>query len=508
MRTLLITLPIAAIAFHATALSEQPSWNEFRGPNGSGVCDACRPPVEIDLDQTAWVVDVPAGQSSPVLAGNRIFLTGVENNRLVTLAFDALTGEQIWRAPAPETPLERVHESSSPAVSTPCVDQQRVYVYFGSFGLLCYDLHGKELWRQPIPTPQSLYGMSSSPILHGNLLIMVLDDDANLPESNVSRSRIIALDKVSGELVWETARPFHRSGWSTPTIWKHPGGSELVVLGNGCVRGYDVDRGSEKWFISGFSRETIARPIIGNGFVFASASMIGGIADEQPDPEPFWKAILHFDANGDQQLQRHEMTVPFTFPYRPHLPIDHPGFGMPLPKDQRRRQQRLNGMFARIDKDKDGSWNKEEFLANISFNRGKPNLLAIRPGGEGDIGETHVEWALHRGIPEIPTPVCHHDRIYLVSDGGVLSAVDAGDGSMIYRKRLGASGHYRSSPVIAGGYLYVISEAGVVSVVKTGDKYELAGQYDLAQRIAATPAIDQQTIYIRCEQELLAFRRE
>ena len=62
-----------------------------------------------------------------------------------TLAFDTLTGEQIWRSFAPETPLERVHESSSPAVSTPCVDQQRLYVYFGSFGLLCYNLDGKEL---------------------------------------------------------------------------------------------------------------------------------------------------------------------------------------------------------------------------------------------------------------------------------------------------------------------------------------------------------------------------
>jgi hypothetical protein len=245
---------------------------------------------------------------------------------------------------------------------------------------------------------------------------------------------------------------------------------------------------------------------VGNGHVFASASMIGGVADEQPDPEPFWAAVIQFDANGDNQLQRDEMTGHFTFPFRPDLPVGHPGFGLPMPKDEPRRKRRLDGMFSSIDKNKDGFWTREEFLSNISFNRGKPNLLAVRPGGQGDVTESHVTWALHRNIPEIPTPVLHRNRIYLVRDGGILSAVDAANGEVVYRKRLRATGHYRASPVIANDHVYVISENGVISVVKAGDEFEMLHQQALGEPVAATPAIDESTMYIRTEKRLMAFR--
>ena len=482
------------------------TWGQFRGPGGSGVAKDCQPPVIVDAGKSTWKVDVPPGHSSPVLSHRLIFLTAVESDRLVTLAFKKQTGELAWRREAPEVPLEKVHEASSPAASTPCLDKDRVYVYFGSYGLLCYDREGHNQWARPIPTPKSLYGTSSSPIVHGDSLILVIDNEARLPGSKLSQSKIIALNKSTGEMVWETPRPFHRSGWSTPTIWTHDGGQELVVLGNGRLRGYDAATGVEKWFVNGFSRETVSRPIAGEDRVYASASMIGGVADDQPDPEPYWTAVMQFDANEDNKLQRDEMTGHFTFPFRPDLPVGHPGYGMPLPKDEARRQGRLDGMFAYIDKDKDGFWTKKEFLGNISFNRGKPNLLAVRPGGQGDVTESHVAWALHRNIPEVPSPVLHHNRIYLVRDGGILSAVDVSNGEVVYRERLGAGGHYRSSPVIANDHLYLISEEGVVSVVKTGDDFELVYQHDLQERVSATPAIDASTVYIRTETQLFAFR--
>ena len=497
-------LSLQACPLHAEPKSS--TWNQFRGPNGSGVANDCRPPVVMDAAKATWKIDVPPGHSSPVLSHGLIILTALEGDRLVVLAFKKQTGELAWRKEGPKAPIEKVHQASSPAVSTPYVGEDRVHVYFGSYGLLCYDHQGRDLWNKPIPTPKSLYGMSSSPIVHGDLLILVVDNDANMSGSRLSQSKILALNKFTGEPVWETHRPFHRSGWSTPTIWTHEEGVELVVLGNGRLRGYDAATGVEKWYVNGFSRETISRPITGDGFVFASASMIGGVADEQPDPEPFWNAVLHFDANKDNKLARAEMTGQFTFPFRPDLPVGHPGYGLPLPRDKTRRKRRLDGMFAGIDKDKDGFWTKEEFLSRISFDRGKPNLVAVRPGGHGDVTESHVTWALHRNIPEIPSPVLHRDHIYLVRDGGILSAVDASNGEVLYRKRLGAYGHYRSSPVIANDHLYVISEEGVVSVVKTGDDFELVHQHALREPVAATPAIDASTIYIRTKTRLIAFR--
>ncbi|MEK6237041.1 MAG: PQQ-binding-like beta-propeller repeat protein [Planctomycetales bacterium] len=510
-RNFLAATMIAAVALQVVSVAaepQSPAWNQFRGPNGSGVALDCRPPVNLDAAKATWKIDVPPGHSSPVLSRELVFLTAMDGDRLATLAFKKSTGELAWRKHAPQSPPEKVHRAGSPAASTPCVDGDRVYVYFGAYGLLCYDHQGNEQWNKPIPTPKSLYGMSSSPIVHGGNLILVIDNDANLPGGRVSQSKIIALNKTTGELAWETHRPFHRSGWSTPTTWSHEGGTELVVLGNGRLRGYDAATGVEKWYVNGFSRETISRPIVGKGRVIASASMIGGVADEQPDPEPFWKAILQFDANKDNQLERGEMTGHFTFPFRPDLPAGHPGYGLPLPRDKTQRKRRLDGMFAGIDRDKNGFWSKEEFLGRISFNRGKPNLLAVRPGGRGDVTESHVAWALHRGIPEIPTPVFFQDRVYMIADGGILSVVDANDGEMIYRERLGAGGHYRASPIIADDRLYVVSENGVVSVLKTGDEFELLRQHDLGERVAATPAVDATAVYLRAEKRLFAFRAE
>ncbi|NQT41459.1 MAG: PQQ-binding-like beta-propeller repeat protein, partial [Planctomycetes bacterium] len=255
MRFCSIATAIAAVlALQVLPLRAQPdssAWNQFRGPNGSGVANDGRPPVVIDAEKATWKVDVPPGHSSPVLSRRLVFLTAVEGDRLITLAFEKQTGALVWRKEAPETPIEKVHEAGSPAASTPSIDEDRVYVYFGSYGLLSYDLEGRDQWDMPIPAPKSLYGTSSSPIVHGDSLILVIDNDANLPGSKLSQSRIIALDKSTGKLVWETHRPFHRSGWSTPTIWTHEGGQELVVLGSGRLRGYDAATGVEKWFVKG-----------------------------------------------------------------------------------------------------------------------------------------------------------------------------------------------------------------------------------------------------------------
>lgn len=510
LKLILVTLlaPIAAtFGDDASPTDAQgKAWNQFRGPGGSGVAPGCRPPVKLDEDRVAWSATVPPGLSSPVVEGNRVFLTAVEGDRLLTLAFDAETGTPLWQNASPEVPLEEVHEANSQAASTPLVDEARVFVYFGSYGLLCYDHEGREQWKKPIETPKTLYGTATSPIGHEDAVILVLDDDADLPESKLSRSKILAVRKETGETLWEIPRPLYRSGWATPTLWTHPGGTELVVLGSSRVSGYDIGTGQEQWFATGFSRETIAIPICGKDRVYVSAAMLGGIPDDQPDPEPFWKAVLHFDANGDGTFQKSEITEHFTFPLRPELPPGHPGFGLPIPKDPEARRRRQEGIFDGIDKDRDGSWTREEFISGMSFQRAKPTLMGIRPGGKGDITETHVVWRLHRGIPEIPSPVLHNGRIYLVCNGGLFTAVDAETGDIVYRKRLGGTGQYSASPVVANDHLYMVSNRGLLSVVKPGDEFGLVYQRDLGEPVFVTPAVAASTIYIRTEKRLWAFR--
>lgn len=493
--------PIAMTGSTASAAA----WNRFRGPNGSGVLPGAQPPVEIGTNTMAWKQAVPPGLSSPILAGGKVILTGHENGRLVTLAFHAATGQRAWQRLAPQVPLEPVHAFNSPATPTPCSDDRRVFVYFGSFGLLCYDHEGRELWNKAIPTPKNLYGSASSPILYENLIVLVLDDDANLPDSQLSRSRLIALDKTNGQTVWETARPLHRSGWSTPSLWQHAQGEDLVVLGSGRMRGYDPKTGAEKWFVNGFARETAVAPVFGNGLAFASSAM-GGIAEENPNPEPLWKAMLHFDANGDGRIAQAEITEHFTFPLRPEVPPSHPGFGVPLPSDPARRAERQRGIFSSIDKDRDGLWTAEEFAANLGPRPFKPWLVAVRPGGTGDATETHIAWQLKRSIPELPSAVFYEHRLYLVRNGGILASVDASNGKILFDERLGAGGQYSASPVIANDHLYLLSNNGVLSVAKAAGQFELVHQHDLRERVFVTPALDRNTLYIRTDAALWAFR--
>ena len=130
----LVVLPLGTVS----ARAEVASWNRFRGPNGSGVAPACRPPVRLDASCVAWKTPVPPGLSSPVLAGNQIFLTALEDGRLVTLAFDTASGKRTWRREAPPVPVEKVHVANSPAASTPLVDDERLYVIRTGTNLLAF----------------------------------------------------------------------------------------------------------------------------------------------------------------------------------------------------------------------------------------------------------------------------------------------------------------------------------------------------------------------------------
>ena len=134
-------------------------------------------------------------------------------------------------------------------------------------------------------------------------------------------------------------------------------------------------------------------------------------------------------------------------------------------------------------------------------------MIAIRPGGQGDITDTHLKWELNRSIPEIPSPLLYDNIIYMVRNGGLLAAVDAINGKLHYRERLNAPGQFSASPIGANGHVFLCSNRGVITVVKTGQEFSIVHQYDLKDAIHATPAIDQNTLYVRTGKFLLAFRK-
>jgi outer membrane protein assembly factor BamB len=244
-------------------------WPQFRGPNSSGLGEGS-PPVEFGPNQKVlWKTPVGSGLSSPVVWGDRIFLTEFDRTtkQLATLGLDRRTGKILWRRDVAAAKIEEVHEIGNPATPTPATDGERLYVYFGSYGLVCYDLNGKLLWERPLPVPENPYGAASSPIVAGELLIL---------NHQGKESYLLAVNRRDGRTVWKTDRSLLQYGWSTPVHWRHDGIDEIVVLGgdfkpNQRLMAYNLADGAERWWVGGLPPCGKSTPVVGGGLLFMAA---------------------------------------------------------------------------------------------------------------------------------------------------------------------------------------------------------------------------------------------
>src|SRR5262245_47024832 len=193
-------LAACSLASIASAQDAAGAWPQFRAPNGSGVAEGQKPPVEFGPDKNVkWKVKAPPGLSSPIVAGDKLVITAYEDGKLFTVAYDRASGKEAWRAEAPAIQIERYHKpESSPASSTPATDGRRIVSYFGSCGLFCYDLSGKELWKYPLRTAvmKQNFGTGVSPIIVDGLVILVRDVTGD--------SKIMAVDLATGKRAWDT----------------------------------------------------------------------------------------------------------------------------------------------------------------------------------------------------------------------------------------------------------------------------------------------------------------
>jgi len=136
-----------------------------------------------------WETPIGEGQSSPVIWGKRIFLTTCspkDRGELTTVCLDRSNGKVLWRKTVTARKKVRFFPGlSGPAAASPAADARQVYVYFGTYGMLCYDHEGTQVWKCPLDPPSSRYGPAVSPILHKNTVTLVLD--GNKQESRMSR---------------------------------------------------------------------------------------------------------------------------------------------------------------------------------------------------------------------------------------------------------------------------------------------------------------------------------
>ncbi len=439
-----------------------------------GVATASQPLPE-DLGEGArqvWRTELPSGHSTPTIVGDRIYLTTFADDELATVAIDRHTGEQLWRQVCPAPSLELFHSTGSPAAATVASDGKAVFAFFGSYGLLCYDLDGQLLWDTPLGPFQDEFGAASSPVFADGKIILNEDHDVD--------SFLIAIDAATGKTVWKTPRPGFTRSYSTPAIWEVEGRKQVVVAGALALMAYDLDTGSVIWQVRGLSRLVDGTPVIANGHVFVASWSTGGDESSRIAMEPFADALQTYDKNGDGRIAKEELTT-----------------GPVLAR------------FFRIDLNQDGALDDEEWQNHARvFEQAQNAAFAVRAGGRGDITDTHVVWTYRRGLPVVPGPLVYEGVMYMVKDGGIITALDAATGDLLYRGRSGVSSTYYASPIAADGKVYLASRSGEVTVLKAGRAWQRLSSHDLGERITATPVVCDGCLYVRTEAALYRFERK
>lgn len=423
----------AALLLVPVSVGAADHWFQWRGPNNDGMATGGAPIEWSETRNIAWRVPIAGrGHSSPVIWGDRIFLTTAvptspleeaeaesggragggagagREHRFVVLCLDRHTGATIWeRVATVDTPHEGYHRRyGSFASNTPVTDGEYLYAFFGSRGLYTYDLDGELIWQKRFP-PMNMrlaFGEGVAAVVDEEALFLKFDQEGS--------SFMVALNKRTGEEIWRVSRD-EPSSWSPPLVLTHNGVRQVVVSASNKVQAYDPASGRVIWEASGLGTNVIPAPVTNGELVFV-----------------------------------------------------------------------------------------------MSGHR-NPNLLAIQLGREGDLtGTDAIVWTNSRGNSYTASPVIHDDKLYILTDSGMLSCLDAKTGEPYYQQqRLPNPYNFKASPIGADGRLYLASEEEDVIVVKMGEEFEVLAINTLpGQTFIASPAIAEGSLYLRSQEALYCIR--
>ncbi len=242
----------AAVASYPSVEQINENWPSFRGPGGLGISAYTNIPADWNGktgDGILWKTKIPLpGNNSPVVWGDRVFLSGADDNKLQVFCFDAFSGRLLWTGDVTRAPLKsdeepfEVMEDTGFAAPTVVTDGRRVYAIFATGDIGCFNFNGKRIWTRSLGIPDSSYGYASSLAMYRNLVLIQYDQGG--PEDEMSK--LIALDGFSGQTVWETKRPVPNS-WSSPTVTEIGSQFQLLTCGDPWVIAYDPAKGTELW---------------------------------------------------------------------------------------------------------------------------------------------------------------------------------------------------------------------------------------------------------------------
>ena len=423
---------ITLLSSHAGTAPDA-NWPQWRGPSGQGVSLEKNLPTEWSPTKNIkWKTPIAGrGHSSPIVWGNKIFLTTAIEGPMVpgakavkhmdgdkeflhpdsvgadrkqtmkVICLNRETGKILWEQTTFEgTPYDNRHRKSSFASSTPATDGKYVYAFFGTEGLYAYDMSGKLAWKADLGKLGTVgMGTGTSPILYENMVVLQCD------EENGEASFIVALDKKTGKEVWRTPRKVQVS-WATPLLVRPAKRAEIITSGSEAVIAYDPATGKELWRHKGVESNAIPSPVANNEMVFISAG----------------------------------------------------------------------------------------FPAKIA--------MAITLGGTGDLVDA-VAWKYAKGTAYVPSPILYGDYLYLTTDRGILTCLDARTGEVKYEGgRVPIPATFTASPVAFEGKILLTSEDGDTFIVQAGPKHEILATNSIGEPVYASPAIADGRIFIRGEKNL------
>lgn len=419
-------IAVAVVAGSAGMAAE--NWPQWRGPNSQGISTEKQLPTEWSpATNMAWKAELPYGHSSPVVWGDRIFLTsaiegeavpgqvpeslrigqphpdsvaGDKKHTLKVLAVDAGSGKLLWEQTAYDGPVfDARHRRSSFAGPSVATDGKMLFAYFGPEGLYAYDFSGRLLWKEVVKFHTLGLGTGASPVLFGDLVIIQRDQDDKT-------SVVVAYDKATGKEVWKTPRPVQIS-WSTPVLVEAGGRTELVTNGSEHVIAYDPATGRELWKTRGVRSNAIHTPLVGKGLVVVTA-------------------------------------------------------GFPAKR-----------------------------------------IIAIRPGDVAD--DKRVAWEYAKGTGYVLSNILYGDYIYLLTDNGIVTCLDAVSGKIVYEGgRPPVPSNFMGSPVAFGDFIAMTSEDGTTYMLKAGPRHEIVRTNTVDEPVYSSLALSNGRIYIRGQKHLFA----
>lgn len=387
-------------------------WSRWRGPSGQGLVEGSGyPDTWSDTENVIWKVKVPGrGHSSPIVWGNRIFITTAAEDGASRsiLCYQRSDGKLLWQADAPAAPAEKLYAKNSYASASVSTDGERVYAYFGNAGLMAVDFDGKQVWHVSFGTITLYHGPGGSPLLYKDRLILYQEQRLMGRGTTTDPGFIVAIDKSTGRELWRQIRN-SQPGWGTPIAVQVGDHTEIIVSSSRRIDAYDPETGKLLWYSSGNTVEVIPTPVVGHGMIYACSGRAGP-------------------------------------------------------------------------------------------------TIAVRPGGSGDVTETHVAWTTPKGSSFVPSPLLLGDYLYTVNDMvSIASCHNAKSGEFIGQLRLGEAIRegFSASPVAAGGKVFFTNDDGDTFVLSPAPDFKLLHVNRLGERTLATPALVDGMWYFRTQEHLI-----